>query len=58
MDRCNMDANKKDEHLESQPTQPKPVRRLPLDEVWPVHPTATWPEGLSLRRENIYEDRV
>ena len=30
--------------------------RIPsLDEVWPVHPTARWPEGLSLRREDLYE---
>ncbi len=29
-----------------------------LDTVWPVHPTLVWPEGLSLRREDIYEDRV
>ena len=34
------------------------VRKLSLDEVWPVHPTAVWPEGLSLRREDIYEDRI
>ena len=34
------------------------VRKLSLDEVWPVHPTAVWPEGLSLRREDIYEDRA
>ena len=34
------------------------ARKLSLDEVWPVHPTAVWPEGLSLRREDIYEDRV
>ncbi len=35
-----------------------PVPRLTLDEAWPVHPTAVWPEGLSLRREDLYEDRV
>jgi len=34
------------------------VRKLSLDEVWPVHPTAVWPEGMSLRREDIYEDRI
>ncbi len=40
-------------------TRPKPVsRRLSLDEAWPIHPTAVWPEGLSLRREDLYEDRV
>ena len=29
-----------------------------LDESWPVHPTAVFPEGLSLRREDLYEDRI
>ena len=38
--------------------RPEAVRKLSLDEVWPVHPTAVWPEGLSLRREGIYEDRI
>ncbi len=32
-------------------------RRPSLDEVWPVHPTARWPDGLSLRREELYEYR-
>ena len=36
---------------------PEAVRKLSLDEVWPVHPTARWPEGLSLRRGDIYGDR-
>ncbi len=39
-------------------TNPGPAPRQPLDEVWPVHPTAVWPEGLSLRREDLYEERV
>ncbi len=39
-------------------THPKSVPRIPLDEAWPVHPTAVWPEGLSLRREDLYGDRV
>ena len=39
-------------------TNPKPVHRPSLDEAWPVHPTAVWPEGLSLRREDLYEERV
>ena len=39
-------------------TDPRPVPRLPLDEAWPVHPTAVWPEGLSLRREDLYEERI
>ena len=39
-------------------TEPSSVPRLPLDVAWPVHPTAVWPEGLSLRREDFYEERV
>lgn len=40
-----------------EPAKTKPKRRL--EDVWPAHPTARWPEGgLSLRREDIYEDRV
>ena len=38
--------------------RPEVVRKPSLDEIWPVHPTAVWPEGLSLRREDIYEDRI
>ncbi len=37
---------------------PEKVRSLSLEEVWPVHTTAVWPQGLSLRREDIYDDRV
>ena len=33
-------------------------RTIDLDEFWPVHPTAVWPKGLSLRREDMYEDRI
>ncbi|MCY3711438.1 MAG: hypothetical protein OXG26_21320 [Caldilineaceae bacterium] len=29
-----------------------------LDEVLPVHTAGGWPEDLSLRREDIYEDRT
>ncbi len=29
-----------------------------LDEVLPVHTAGGWPEGLSLRREDIYEDMI
>ena len=30
-----------------------------LDEIWPVHPTRVWPEGgLSLRREDLYDERI
>ena len=38
--------------------RPNALGKLSLDEVWPVHPTAVWPEGLSLRREDIYKDRI
>ncbi len=34
------------------------VRRLTLDEAWPVHSAGAWPESLSLRREDIYEERI
>ena len=34
--------------------RPGARRKLSLDEVWPVHATAVWPEGLSLRREDLY----
>ncbi len=34
------------------------VRRMTLGEAWPVHSVGAWPEGLSLRRENIYEERI
>ena len=27
-----------------------------LDEVWPAHPTAVWPKGAGLRREDMYAD--
>ena len=37
---------------------PKAEARPSLDEAWPVHPTAVWPDGLSLRREDLYEERV
>ena len=35
---------------------PKPT--LDLDHVLPVHSAGAWPKGLSLRREDIYEDRL
>lgn len=38
--------------------QPGPIRRPVLDEIWPAHPTARWPEGLSLRRRDIYGERA
>ncbi len=33
-------------------------RKLTLDELWPVHRVGAWPAGLSLRREDLYEERV
>ncbi len=42
--------------LRRKPTEAVP--RLTLDEVWPVHSAGAWPEGLSLRREDIYEERI
>ena len=35
----------------------EPIRRLSLDEVWPVHSAGGWPQGLSLDRADIYEGR-
>ena len=37
---------------------PEDIPEFSLDDVWPTHPTAIWPEGLSLRREDMYEDRI
>ena len=37
---------------------PPAVRSRTLDEIWPVHSVGVWPEGLSLRREDLYEDRI
>ena len=34
------------------------ARSRTLDEIWPVHYVGPWPEGLSLRREDLYEDRM
>ena len=31
---------------------------ITLDEFWPPRSIGHWPEGLSLRREDMYEDRV
>ena len=33
-------------------------RQLNLDEVWPVHQVGMWPASVSLRREDLYEERV
>ena len=34
------------------------MRPRSLDAVWPVHSAGAWPQGLSLGREDIYEDRI
>ena len=39
-------------------TRPRPERTLDLDELLPVHRAGAWPQGLSLRREDIYDDRL
>lgn len=39
-------------------TSPDAVRKPRLDEWWPPHPTARLAEGVSLRREDMYEERV
>ena len=51
-----VDLNAETLLLRRKPTET--LRRPPLDEVWPVHSAGSWPEGLSLRREDIYEERV
>lgn len=39
-------------------SRPEGTRKPGLDEIWPVHPTAVWPEGLRLGREDRHEDMV
>ena len=36
----------------------EPVADRTLDEVWPVHSAGAWPADLSLRREDICDERV
>ena len=36
--------------------RPQTAGKPSLDEVWPAHPTAVWPKGASLRREDMYAD--
>lgn len=33
-------------------------RKRSLDEVWPARSFGPWPEGLSLRREDLYDERL
>ena len=37
---------------------PEPVAGRTLDEVWPVHSAGAWPADLSLRREDICDERI
>ncbi len=38
--------------------RPRTLTATNLDEVWPPRDFGPWPEGLSLRREDMYEDRI
>ena len=40
--------------MDNEQERQEPVPRPSLDEVWPVHPTARWAKGVSLRREDLY----
>ena len=46
------------ERLVFQREQPQRTGAIMLDEIWPVHTAGAWPEGLSLSREDMYEDRA
>ena len=35
---------------------PEDVPEFSLDDIWPVHPTSVWPEGLVLTRDIAYTD--
>lgn len=37
---------------------PQTGRRCGIDAMWPVHAAGTWPESLSLSREDMYEERI
>ena len=49
-----MDAEKPTPERSRRETPP----RLTLDEVWPVRSVGAWPKDLSLRREDLYDDRI
>ena len=34
------------------------VKKPALDDVWPVHSAGGWPQGLSLGRGDIYDNRA
>ena len=37
--------------------RPEAARARTLDEVWPVHRAGAWPNDLSLRRQDMYDER-
>lgn len=37
---------------------PEDIPEVSLDDIWPPLSVGEWPEGLSLRREDMYEDRI
>ena len=58
-----MPRNQDQEHEDKGPGDQEcnhnaPARKFNLNEILPVHYGGAWPEGLSLRREDMYEDRA
>lgn len=47
-----------DETLVFRRKQLQPSKTPLLDAIWPPRSVGEWPEGLSLRREDMYEDRI
>ncbi len=52
------DQDEKHRNAPVERKRPEDNRKPKLDEVWPVRRAGVWPEGLSLRREDIYDDRM
>ena len=52
------DSNAVTERLDPTKQQAQIERPISLDELWPVHNVGAWPEGMSLRREDLYDERV
>lgn len=52
------EEDEKHPELATSRNRPAAPPKHTLDEVWPVHRAGGWPEGLSLRREDIYTDRI
>ena len=53
-----MDQDPKNQPTSAEQEFLKSTPKRTLDEIWPVHSTGVWPQGLSLRREDIYTDRI